>query len=335
MLMVIFGAGASYDSMPAHPPRPPMQTLVEQNRPPLANQLFQDRGLFAAALEEFRECHAIVPWLRELRGTTLESQLQRFQDEADAYPARHAQLAAVRYYLQQMLYRCEDGWKQTAKGITNYKTFLDMVEQWRQSRDESVSLVTFNYDTLLEDALPVAGFALDSIGSYISAHPRYVVIKLHGSVNWSREVDAPVDFSKQSGDHAVRSELIRRAAQLIVSDRYVKQSPYSIGFCEGKVVFPAIAIPVEKKSQFECPLDHINALRSRLPDVRKIIVIGWRAMEEHFLKELSDYLQAPLQIMLVDGSQESATDVEGRLRKAVGTRVWARFNPSPAVSPNS
>ena len=99
-----------------------MPTHVEQNRPPLANQLFQDRGPFAAALAEFPDCHAVVPWLRDPKGTTLESQLQRLQDEAETYPARHSQLAAVRYYLQQMLYRCEQGWNQTAMGVTNYKT---------------------------------------------------------------------------------------------------------------------------------------------------------------------------------------------------------------------
>ena len=122
-----------------------------------------------------------------------------------------------------------------------------MVEQWRQADDESVCLVTFNYDTLLEDALPAVGLRLDSISSYISAHPRYVVIKLHGSVNWSREVDAPTDFLTQSGGHGVRNELIKRAAQLEVSSRYVQENPYSTGLCDGKVVFPAIAIPVEKK----------------------------------------------------------------------------------------
>ena len=39
MLMVVFGAGASYDSVPAHP------VGVEDIRPPLAKDLFQDRPI--------------------------------------------------------------------------------------------------------------------------------------------------------------------------------------------------------------------------------------------------------------------------------------------------
>jgi hypothetical protein len=318
MLMVIFGAGASYDSMPAHPAS---NGQYSQDRPPLASQLFEDREVFAVALSEFPECHPIIPWLREPKGTSLEGVLQRLQDEAKDYPTRLSQLAAVRYYLQQMLCRCEQQWRHAAQGITNYKSLLDTVEQWRQFRDESVCLVTFNYDTLLEDALPAVGLGLDSISSYISAHPRYVVIKLHGSVNWSREVDAPTDFLRQYGGHGVRNELIKRAAQLEVSSRYVQENPYSTGLCDGKVVFPAIAIPVEKKSQFECPSDHLEALRSRLPRVRKVLIIGWRAMEDHFLKLLSEHLQFPLEVMVVDHSPDSATEVGRRLQMVIGTRM--------------
>jgi hypothetical protein len=38
--MVIFGAGASYDSDPARPARHKLEQNTEQDRPPLANQLF-------------------------------------------------------------------------------------------------------------------------------------------------------------------------------------------------------------------------------------------------------------------------------------------------------
>ncbi len=320
MLMVIFGAGASYDSMPSLAAGVVRRSIEEQTRPPLASELFENRGLFAAALREFPECSAIIPWLRKPRGT-LESELQRLQDEAQNYPARHSQLAAVRYYLQLMLWRCEQGWKNLAAGITNYASLLDMVEQWRHSRDESACFVTFNYDTLLEDALQVVGVGINSISDYIAADPRYVVIKLHGSVTWYREVDSPTDFQTQEGHHGIRQQLIRRAAQLAVSNRYVQGNPDTTAILDGKVVFPAIAIPVERKSQFECPADHLEALRSRLPKVRKVLIVGWRAMEEHFLSLLNEHLQAPLEVMVVEGSNKGASEVEGRLKRVLGSRV--------------
>jgi len=321
MLLVIFGAGASYDSMPSHPANLRGPFIVEQNRPPLANQLFEDRGHFAAALSEFPECHEIIPWLRKPQETTLEGELQRLQDQAQSYPARHSQLAAVRHYLQQMLWRCEQGWKQSAMGITNFKSLLDMVEQWRHSRNESVCLVTFNYDTLLEDALPVVGLRTTAIADYISAHPQYIVVKLHGSVNWAREIESPVEFQTPQGDPKIVHEIIRRASELEVSNRYVQGEPYVTGFHDGTAVFPAIAIPVERKSQFECPPEHLQALRSRLPNVTKVIVVGWRAKEDSFLELLSEELRAPLQIMVVEGTDEGAKAVESQLSRVLGSRV--------------
>jgi hypothetical protein len=324
MLMVIFGAGASYDSMPSRPAAGRRHPLEDQTRPPLASELFENRGIFAAALGEFPECRAIVPWLRKPRGT-LESELQRLQDEEQNYPARHSQLAAVRYYLQLMLWRCEQGWKNLAMGITNYASLLDMVEQWRQSHDESACFVTFNYDTLLEDALQVVGMGINTISDYITADPRYFVIKLHGSVTWFREVVSPTDFRMQEGEHGIRQQLIRRAAQLAVGNRYVQGNPGTIAILEGKIVFPAIAIPVERKSQFECPADHLEALRSRLPKVRKVLIVGWRAMEEHFLSLLNEHLQAPLEVMVVEGSNKGASEVEGRLKRVLGSRVTGKI----------
>jgi hypothetical protein len=42
MIMVIFGAGASYDSVPSRPPRGLNARQFLPNRPPLASELFLD-----------------------------------------------------------------------------------------------------------------------------------------------------------------------------------------------------------------------------------------------------------------------------------------------------
>ena len=68
--------------------------------------------------------------------------------------------------------------KELAGGVTNYKTLLDQLEHYRRP-DETVCLVTFNYDTLLEDALPTVGLKVLEIADYISSD-RYKLIKLHG-----------------------------------------------------------------------------------------------------------------------------------------------------------
>jgi hypothetical protein len=63
MLLVIFGAGASYDSVPS---RPPSKFPNIEERLPLANQLFADRGLFNNTMRRFPRCLAIVPYLQQM-----------------------------------------------------------------------------------------------------------------------------------------------------------------------------------------------------------------------------------------------------------------------------
>ena len=70
---------------------------------------------------------------------------------------------------------------QRTKGVTNY-TLLDEIEGWRSKQNELVRLVTFNYDTMIEQALPSVGVKIAAMHDYISQ--RYALIKHHGSVNW-------------------------------------------------------------------------------------------------------------------------------------------------------
>jgi hypothetical protein len=39
----------------------------------------------------------------------------------------------------------------------------------------------------------------------------------------------------------------------------------------------------EVKAKFECPKEHPSALIEAIPQIDRILVIGWQATEEHFL----------------------------------------------------
>src|ERR1700680_1450903 len=147
MLLVIFGAGASYDSVLQLPPR----LSNEDSRPPLANQLFDDRGLFVQVMNEYVACKPLVNLLRG--NIQVERQLARFEEEANTFPPRRSQLAAIRYYLHHMLWNCQNNWGNHHQGITNYVTFLDAIDQWRHEHSEQVCYVTFNYDTMIERSM--------------------------------------------------------------------------------------------------------------------------------------------------------------------------------------
>jgi len=322
MLMVIFGAGASYDSVPTRRASNPNFSYPISSdgefRPPLANQLFADRPLFREAMQRFPRCQPIIPLLQKA-GVSVEQELEKLRAEARDYPERDRQLAAIRYYLHFVLRQCEDQWHQrVAKGITNYKSLLDQIEMYRK-KEECVCLVTFNYDRMLEDALPSVGIVLNGLPDYIASE-RYKIIKPHGSVDWGREVETPVDVKSRTA-WQVLEELIGRAAELQISQRFHRAPEFPTARMGGSALFPALAIPVQQKSEFECPAEHIEALRQRVTQTTKLLVIGWRATEFHFLELLKQYLPSKLDVLVVaGGGKGAATEISQRLQaNRVGT----------------
>jgi hypothetical protein len=318
MLMVIFGAGASYDSVPTYlPPPTPIQphggdAPNKHHRPPLANELFENRPLFAQTMQLYPECEPIIPRLRALNGETVESALQDLQEKAEQYPRGHCQLAAIRYYLSHT----KDLWTNVACGVTNYKTLLDQIERAHRD-DELVCLVTFNYDTMLEDALADFDLKIQVLADYIDAHRFYRVFKPHGSTNWVRLVRAPKLEATSTNVAVARQALIQRAPELQLSSDFRMANLQSTAWLEGWPVFPAIAIPVDKKSHFECPQEHLDELTALLPKVTKLLLIGWRATEAHFLELLKIHLKKGVRLYTVAGSEMESANINRALQTAL------------------
>ena len=294
MLLVIFGAGASYDSLPFLAPAIDARE-EEKFRPPLAKDLFGPRQHFLNAMRNFQKMRPIIPLLAQPPGgSSVEKVLQDLQDEATDYPERHCQLAAVRYYLQLVLWECDSRWNDLSQGVSNYTTLLDQIRRWKKPQ-EQVCLVTFNYDRLLERAMTSVGMTINSISDYVT-HDVFKVIKLHGSVHWARQVDSTVSNLRERNSWDIANELIERVRELKISDRYRLVSEHPTAKTDEVVLFPALAIPMESKRDFECPVEHVEALKIFLPKVSKILVIGWRAKEEPFLQMLTRHLKQGVQV---------------------------------------
>jgi hypothetical protein len=282
---------------------------------PLANELFENRPDFVDAIRNFPKCLPIVPYLRERGdGIAIERELQHLQQEAIEYPERYRQLAAVRYYLQYMLKTCELRWNEnSARGVTNQITLLDQIERWRKP-DEQVCLVTFNYDTMLETALSTVGVEIQSLHDYIASN-RYQLIKLHGSVSWGRRVEAPTELLQKDAWSIVNT-LIDGADTLKITQEYhlVDQQPMHAS--NGSVLFPALAIPVESKLDFECPDEHLQALHTVIPEIDKLLIIGWRAAETPFLELMASRLVHAVRGFVVAGNEDAAAETANRLAEA-------------------
>jgi len=323
-LLVIFGAGASFDSVgDTESPVPGCRPFDASYRPPLAAQLFENRQYFGQLIDRYPAMSPIVPRLRRSttgNGTTLERELEQLQNEADRFPKRHSQLMAVRFYLKDAIEYCGDSWFGAAHGATNYAALLDEVERWRCGRAERlVTCVTFNYDTMLEKSAHFAlGTAYNDIDSYIDdAGPAYI-IKPHGSVDWGELCDLLSD-PRPLSNHQV----IEHAASLQHTNGYRK----GVGVVAdvGQLV-PAIAIPFETKKSFACPQHHLEKLKIRVSLTTKALVIGWRGAESHFLEILARGFVRYPEILVVSDTLLHANETVATMQKGSVPGSYSPFD---------
>jgi hypothetical protein len=319
--MVVFGAGASYDSSSSFPlDRYPgnlgQNPYNDFDRPPLANQLFEDRPFFVRARAKFPKCLAVVPYLQGLsRDVNVEHELETLQKSGD--PEAPKQLAAIRSYLELRLWECEVRWKNRTQGVTNYSTLLNQIRQWKNPNDE-VCLVTFNYDTLLEDALPKAGLRPLTLPDFVTTD--YKIIKLHGSIDWAHEAYANVTSISTRQNLDVANDLIEMAPRMVANPLFEIVREHPIAKSGYRPLIPAIAIPVETKTKtsYECPKEHIDSLEKCLPKVSKLLLIGWRGSENDFVKSLAQKVTSDAKMMIVSSSAEKANEVAKKIQNAGG-----------------
>jgi hypothetical protein len=87
------------------------------------------------------------------KGADLELLLDREFEASDGNPSLRRSFTALRFYLRDAIAHCQVEWPKQVGGATNYAWLVREVEHWRSRVDGYVAWVTFNYDTLLEDAL--------------------------------------------------------------------------------------------------------------------------------------------------------------------------------------
>ena len=137
MLLVIVGAGASYDSAPSRSPSDSHIYRELSHRPPLANQLFGDRPYFGEVMNKYPRCLDIAPRLPHLpEGVSVETVLQGLQLESKKYPKRLQQLTSIRYYLQDIVSSCSNQWGHDCHHILHHRPLLDDIKRWHRKGDK-------------------------------------------------------------------------------------------------------------------------------------------------------------------------------------------------------
>jgi len=149
--------------------------------------------------------------------------------------------------------------------------------------------VSFNYDTLLEDALEsTVGLKIDGMSRYLSSD--YLVAKLHGSINWIHRIKGPaIELSGMETD--IASRVIDKAPQLDVNPPIDLAPHFPLARWGNDAIIPALSVPVATKSVYECPPEQQQALLEVLPDVDRVLMIGWKAREKRLLESMAELMK--------------------------------------------
>jgi hypothetical protein len=332
VLLIIVGAGASYDSDWRRPTttqwsRSRETELGIQFRPPLAAQLF-DEQRFGQFVARYAPSQGLMHQLRA--APEVEPELERIRDLSKVQTHLERQLRAVRYYLRDVIEETVRRWNQAMPDeMTNFTRLLTGLEHWRSERSrkggstETVAIVTFNYDTLFDEALTniLPAFPLRKVGDYTS-DPRYKLFKLHGSVNWWREITPEWDT------HGGISSPPTGWAHMIFDPpgRFYENGEFHVGAGGYPPCVPCLALPMATKalSDFACPESNLVDLRLGVfPKVTDVLIIGWKGFEAHFLQEwriahANNPQRKIHSLAVVDVNHNEAAAVAQRVANAVG-----------------
>lgn len=308
MFLVIVGAGASYDC----------SQLDWHLRPHLAKDLFDDRPINLGAMQRFPVVRPIIGELRELvkeGASTIEAELARITREAEKNEARKRQLMALRFYLQYIIREVRGSVLSNHGGMTSYVPLVSELQRWQNNKKEPICVVDFNYDGLLEQGLSDAGinWEVRDFSDYVNRDD-FIVIKPHGSIDWSRWVTR-----RNPGESY---DPIKNAQEINLEETEIHLE--SDGIEDGFVPVPAVAVPVIGKYSFECPQELIDILTQLLPKTDKVLTLGWRAAEEHF-KPMLETIKNEISLTIVTATEEGSAEVLAKLDFLKTQRV-IRYN---------
>ncbi|MGH8527083.1 MAG: hypothetical protein ACREXY_23625, partial [Gammaproteobacteria bacterium] len=73
------------------------------------------------------------------------------------------------------------------------------------------------------------------------------------------------------------------------------------------------AIPTEVKKSFDCPNAQLEIMRRDMPNVDRILVIGWRGAEKHYLEELRQITGKATPVLVVSDSERGLDETTDNL----------------------
>lgn len=317
--LVVLGAGASTDLISIQ-----VGGVNDELRPPLTSELFDQR--FSTILDRYPRARSLAAIVldRLSRDEALEAILRDLAESKEPHIVRQYQ--EIPLYLQELFGTVSEGY---CSEPVNYSR---LVNRFLASDFERIAFITLNYDTLLDQALEtidVAGDIRDMDG-YI--RDNWMLVKLHGSVNWGRLLLLPKEWRVDLRETHRRSLQATALGESPSAEYLAAEIPNVLSLLEKKVemqegysdrgrkvwedfYYPAMTIPVEGKSGFSCPPEHVQALQEFLPTCQNVLIIGVSGKDDDLLALLKEHLPQCDTVSLVADTESATRDVARRFRE--------------------
>jgi hypothetical protein len=360
--MFVFGAGASKHCLFGKDKNQDYNTM---KRPPLGNEIF-DRT-FDDTIQHFEGARLSAPFF-EARGNDIEGSLEdEWQNLRNAYnPNITARHISLQFYLQT-LFKCISA--DVVRGYYRnnlYSLFANKLQNYLAGKDERVALVSFNYETILDEFVAkIFNAPFRTMADYIDYNTRQVILfKPHGSSNWGWPAKnyqrAPHsnqsfhqtlyeqrlepweiyyqllgDFDSMVYNHAwgyERTNHKHNLARYTVNKNKIEVMDHSKGYD----YFPSLLMPYRDKDEFVMHYDHHTALRWFVSEIEELYLIGWKGNEELFNRMIKEQA-ASVRVIFVGSSPFCSLTLTSQPKSGASEILivccsWGVFNLFSGVS---
>jgi hypothetical protein len=300
-------------------------------RPPLATELFDRR--FDSVLEKYPGAEMLIPDF-ESKGKDIEAAMEiRWKKIRDHYsPEELARYINTQFYLRDLTECFSVETKKSFRRENLYRVLADRLSGIAKQRpDVGYSLVTFNYDTLLDDALSeYCGMNLSYMNGYVPLNDQpFMLLKPHGSWNWGW----PLPVVKRTAGWAaelyqqevplsqIYFEILGDLNSMVYRGSWGNNralNKYGLGKHEvhrgrlqvfppesSQPYFPALLVPLQDKDEFLMPYWHDHHLKIAFEEAEVAFLIGWKGGEDLFMRQLKQKAKQLKRIVIVNPEVEA------------------------------
>lgn len=329
--MFVFGAAASTFCVFGDKKE---QFRKSQLNPPTGYEIFDEK--YSSFINQYPGAKKSLP-IFESKNRNIE---ECFEDEWGKFKSVYNPEIAIKhiniqFYLQTLFNAISKEVVEKHHRSNLYSLFLSKFQHYiAQNPQERISLVSFNYDTILDNFITqIYGYSFDSIDKYIDWENRNILLyKPHGSCDWGWKLK-PKYSELNIAEHLYKNniepweiyyKMIDEIDNVIATNSWGFEKIHDkhqrgrftlnknliecIPEQSNNAYIPSLLIPYRDKDEFSFPYDHFNAMSHSIQEAEELYLIGWKGNEELFNKELKTMGHNLKKIIIVNPQADVVKD---------------------------